>query len=246
MLKAQEGPEFIQTDTAINPGNSGGPLIDSCGVIGINTAKISWSDPNTPTQGFGFAIAGNYAKLVINSLLANGKIYTLPIGQSPSKKYTPDYSYNYNQPPTYNPPTPTPAPKFDLRTEAGAKAYQAYLKDHFAQEVSGAIDEDVKTDIPKPDITSITAQSGGNVQITWNAVPNADKYEIFYGYGSGSNNFMTSVSGSATNYSIGGLPAGSTIYFTVQAGLNGVNNCPGFQNNFCYSPKGKEASVVVK
>lgn len=46
---------YIQTDAAINPGNSGGPLINECGVVGMNTAKFSWFDKETPIEGIGLA-----------------------------------------------------------------------------------------------------------------------------------------------------------------------------------------------
>jgi serine protease Do len=60
---------FIQTDASINPGNSGGPLFNLRGeVIGINTAIINFA------QGIGFAIPSNMAKLVIEQLLAKGKV----------------------------------------------------------------------------------------------------------------------------------------------------------------------------
>lgn len=56
--------DIIQTDASINPGNSGGPLINSCGVIGMNTAKLFWSDDYTPAEGTGYALSSKY----INSI----------------------------------------------------------------------------------------------------------------------------------------------------------------------------------
>src|SRR6266508_6349105 len=56
---------FIQTDAAINPGNSGGALIDLGGrLVGINTAIFSRSGGS---QGIGFAIPANMAKVVVAS-----------------------------------------------------------------------------------------------------------------------------------------------------------------------------------
>jgi serine protease Do len=67
--------EAIQTDAAINPGNSGGPLIDLRGkVIGINTAV------NREGQSLGFAIPVNAARIVVESVKANGRIVRPWIG----------------------------------------------------------------------------------------------------------------------------------------------------------------------
>ncbi|MFO0703940.1 MAG: S1C family serine protease [Patescibacteria group bacterium] len=48
--------KYIQTDAAINPGNSGGPIINECGVVGMDTAKFSWFNDETPLEGVGFAM----------------------------------------------------------------------------------------------------------------------------------------------------------------------------------------------
>ena len=67
--------ELLQTDAAINPGNSGGALINSKGeVIGINTVKIASAE----YEGLGFAIAIDYAKPLINSLIEYGYIKGRP------------------------------------------------------------------------------------------------------------------------------------------------------------------------
>ncbi len=64
----------IQTDAAINPGNSGGALVDLNGhVIGINTA-IATSGQNQGNIGVGFAIPGNLAKKVAQTLIAGQKV----------------------------------------------------------------------------------------------------------------------------------------------------------------------------
>jgi serine protease Do len=71
-VRIAEYEDFIQTDAAINPGNSGGPLVNVRGeLVGINTAIFSVSGGY---QGIGFAIPSNMAKLVLQSLLAEGKV----------------------------------------------------------------------------------------------------------------------------------------------------------------------------
>lgn len=60
--------KYVQTDAAINPGNSGGPLINECGVVGINTAKFSWFNDETPLEGVGFAMPIELVLEVIQKL----------------------------------------------------------------------------------------------------------------------------------------------------------------------------------
>ena len=63
---------LIQTDAAINPGNSGGPLVNLSGeVLGINNAITTESGGNL---GVGFAIPGNMARSVLESLLEHGEV----------------------------------------------------------------------------------------------------------------------------------------------------------------------------
>ena len=63
---------FIQTDAAINPGNSGGALVSMQGeVIGINTAIFSRSGGS---QGIGFAIPVNLAKIFIDAARQNRQV----------------------------------------------------------------------------------------------------------------------------------------------------------------------------
>ncbi len=70
--------DLIQTDAAINPGNSGGPLVNSRSeVIGINTAVIQGS------QGIGFAINIDDAKIVVDQLMENGYVDRGVLGISP-------------------------------------------------------------------------------------------------------------------------------------------------------------------
>jgi S1-C subfamily serine protease len=61
--------DIIQTDASINPGNSGGPLLDIAGnVIGVNVARAQGG------ENVGFAIPINNVKLIVESVLENGKI----------------------------------------------------------------------------------------------------------------------------------------------------------------------------
>lgn len=63
---------FIQTDAAINPGNSGGALVGVDGrLVGINTAIFSKSGGS---NGIGFAIPSNMARLVVQSALKGTKV----------------------------------------------------------------------------------------------------------------------------------------------------------------------------
>jgi serine protease Do len=70
--------DLIQTDAAINPGNSGGPLVNSRGeVIGMNTVIISGS------QGLGFAININDARVVVEQLIEQGFVSRGFLGIAP-------------------------------------------------------------------------------------------------------------------------------------------------------------------
>jgi Do/DeqQ family serine protease len=67
---------FIQTDAAINPGNSGGALVDLSGrLVGINTAIFSRSGGS---QGIGFAIPSNMARVVVGSAKGGGTTVRRP------------------------------------------------------------------------------------------------------------------------------------------------------------------------
>ena len=58
---------LIQTDAAMNPGNSGGALVNAKGqLVGINSIIQSSSGSNA---GVGFAIPGNYAIKVANTII---------------------------------------------------------------------------------------------------------------------------------------------------------------------------------
>jgi len=69
---------MIQTDASINPGNSGGPLVNALGeVIGINTFIFTSS---MGSEGIGFAVPVNRAKMIINDLLRYGEVVKAWIG----------------------------------------------------------------------------------------------------------------------------------------------------------------------
>jgi serine protease DegQ len=74
---------FIQTDAAINPGNSGGALVDVGGnLAGINTAIYSQSGGN---MGIGFAIPAATARMVMDSIVKDGKVTRGWIGVEPNE-----------------------------------------------------------------------------------------------------------------------------------------------------------------
>ncbi len=65
--------DFIQTDAPINPGNSGGPLVDLDGrMIGVN-AIIQTSGASQGNIGIGFAVPGNLARRVAESIIRTGR-----------------------------------------------------------------------------------------------------------------------------------------------------------------------------
>ena len=70
--------DMVQTDASINPGNSGGPLVNSAGeVVGINSFIFSMSGGS---QGVGFAIPVNVARLIINELIEFGRVRDVWVG----------------------------------------------------------------------------------------------------------------------------------------------------------------------
>jgi serine protease DegQ len=74
---------FIQTDAAINPGNSGGALVDTQGHLqGINTAIYSRSGGS---MGIGFAIPISTAKMVLESIVKEGRVTRGWIGVEPNE-----------------------------------------------------------------------------------------------------------------------------------------------------------------
>ena len=77
-IRADDPNIYIQTDAPINPGNSGGPLLDPDGrVVGINTFILSQSGGS---EGIGFAIPSNIAKMVAEQLKEKGHVHRGEIG----------------------------------------------------------------------------------------------------------------------------------------------------------------------
>jgi Do/DeqQ family serine protease len=86
---------FIQTDAAINPGNSGGALVDGFGqLLGINTAIYSRSGGNL---GIGFAIPVSTVRMVMDSIISEGKVTRGWMGLEP-KEYTNELAQAYGLP----------------------------------------------------------------------------------------------------------------------------------------------------
>lgn len=87
--------DFIQTDAPINPGNSGGALVNVKGeLVGINTAIFSTSGGY---QGVGFAIPSSMARVVMDSLVKEGKVVRGWLGVS-IQQVTPDLAKQFHLP----------------------------------------------------------------------------------------------------------------------------------------------------
>jgi len=66
---------LLQTDAAINHGNSGGPLINLRGeVVGINVMVLRGNIGGDLTEGLGFSIPSNTAKMVAQQLIETGRV----------------------------------------------------------------------------------------------------------------------------------------------------------------------------
>ena len=88
---------LIQTDTAINHGNSGGPLVNLQGqIIGINTLIIRGDSYSMDVaEGLGFAIPSNTVRLVVEQLIAKGRVSRPFLGIS-HQEVTPRLAAYYN------------------------------------------------------------------------------------------------------------------------------------------------------
>ncbi len=77
-LKPDDFMSYVQTDAPINPGNSGGPLVDTEGhVVGIDTFILTQSGGS---EGIGFAIPSNIARLVYTQLRKYGHVHRAELG----------------------------------------------------------------------------------------------------------------------------------------------------------------------
>lgn len=94
--KFEGGLEFVQTDAAINPGNSGGPLVNSCGVVGINTVKEFWTQEQLPRplEGLGNALSSKLLIPLTNELIAQGKDSLIPRSSANYESSSPNVPVN--------------------------------------------------------------------------------------------------------------------------------------------------------
>jgi S1-C subfamily serine protease len=100
VLDFKDGTQLLQTDAAINPGNSGGPLVNKCGIVGVNTSKMNAIDDAIP-EGLGFALSSQKIQLLTENLITNGSIRPIPKGNTAK---------------TVNPPAPK-APTLNVKEE---------------------------------------------------------------------------------------------------------------------------------
>lgn len=67
--------QLLQSDAAINPGNSGGPLLNDCGVVGINTSKqafATYGDVIGASEGVGYSQPSSVVNTLIEKLIETG------------------------------------------------------------------------------------------------------------------------------------------------------------------------------
>lgn len=79
-ISADGRQAFIQTDAAINEGNSGGALVNTRGeLVGINTASFQQAT-ELETYGISFAIPYSLANVIMNKIIADGRVIRGYIG----------------------------------------------------------------------------------------------------------------------------------------------------------------------
>ncbi len=143
---------FIQTDAAINPGNSGGALVDLAGrLVGLNTAIFSRSGGS---QGIGFAIPVNMAKVVVASAKSGGTTVKRPWLGAKLQAVTPDIAESLG--------LKRPAGALVANVTAGSPAARAGLR---SGDLIAAIDGQVVEDSNAFDYRFATKPLGGHAQL---------------------------------------------------------------------------------
>jgi serine protease Do len=131
--------QLIQTDAAINQGNSGGPLLNLRGeVVGVNVAIA------TGAENIGFAINGNSAKNVVESVEREGRIIRPYLGV----RYTPitDEIQKENQLPV----------NYGVIIERGAGVEEVAVVPGSPADKAGLVENDIILEFDGQRLTSIT------------------------------------------------------------------------------------------
>lgn len=89
----EDGLEFIQTDAPVNPGNSGGPLLNKCGVVGVNTLKETWAN-DIPLEGLGNALSSKLLIPLVDQLIKDGGNTSIPKTQQAYQQINPNIPNN--------------------------------------------------------------------------------------------------------------------------------------------------------
>jgi fibronectin type 3 domain-containing protein len=101
-------------------------------------------------------------------------------------------------------------------------------------------DGDRTTTPSAPTGVTATAQSASSILVSWNAVPDADSYKVYYGTSTSS---IDSLAGTVTSasYTHTGLTAGTTYYYRVKAvNSAGESDYSSYQSAATSAPGGNE------